>query len=1060
MQQTVARLGTVSVALVAYAYSLWDFLVGRKFFAADFYHTHLTFELASRSLAQDGAMPTWLPLVQGGRATFIDMANSYSPFGLDFLLTYLLTKPLGFDEAGGMIVIHTWLTVLLNVLLALGCRLMAQEVLVSRHSADLVFVLSLFSGAFSLARTTAIVLGGLFAPWVLLYLIRLVKRGPDRWLSNAIGLTLAIVVGMFHQFTGESSAVVPVVVIFAVGLWIGGYGVGAWMGLRVAWGTWRGKSTLALLTVMLVLSCAPLVWEVAYFNSNNVKALYGGENPGSVLAHGGGGSRYTLDDYAFERFEWQKLLSYFLGIPGTLETVTSVSHAYPASTVHDFHYVGILGALLIVVGLVAGRNPYLFPIVFTIILYGTMIAVYQSPLLATVIHAGYPLTRHLFFADLHLAPLLALVAGMGLDAILKLGRSNPMPVRLWLTAMRWRRGDLIVGVLCALSLVGALFSMSSLLNWEGSVSPIKGLVVGLGFGVAAIGAVRFSFIAPRPALSLVLIFAVLLLDLTSSQHPAHQVAMAGERGPNPILPTSHPGYDSPLPPLNVLDAYVPLAPLRPEAFAYRDKPVLYHRPLYRYWFVGNRAFYDLMANVTPSAWDRISGYTQPRLRFYEHAMEDISGELTRSVLGSEQGEAVAERAVFIQDRVNAEKSAQGTLEGVNEAGPTGEPRVEVKRVIYDIEPGMIRSNMPRLIRSVTPAGSPNIPVGTKDNKADMPSGISMAENELWWVLIDFGEGREEVVNLVVGQYPLPFERGRLFLDASHDGKTWLSEKSGYLAFDQVGWRGKALDKREWHAWNDERFRYYKILIEPGSPPFDAETLPRFEVGFEGRLMTASTFRTYRARIRASDMRKQEVIPGGRSAILSYSLPSIVGKDISTEPTQGFWHQYDIKWIESSGKEIPLQPTWRNEWYRDGLFQVNYRMGGLLSVSVPEEFLEEPNDRALEVTIQVPETGVRVLSFGANHLRAEVQRDRASWLYYADTWDPYWKATLDGNPVPIAKANLQYKAVWVPAGNHLVEFRHNPIVFRWLVWGSYVLQFGVVLLWIGFRGGKGAAGRGL
>jgi len=79
---------TVIVSLIAYFYIMWDFLIGRVYFSSDFYHIHLVFEFAYKALDKSFSLPTWLPLFQGGKAMFGDMANSYSPFGIDFIFTY------------------------------------------------------------------------------------------------------------------------------------------------------------------------------------------------------------------------------------------------------------------------------------------------------------------------------------------------------------------------------------------------------------------------------------------------------------------------------------------------------------------------------------------------------------------------------------------------------------------------------------------------------------------------------------------------------------------------------------------------------------------------------------------------------------------------------------------------------------------------------------------------------------------------------------------------------------------------------------------------------------
>lgn len=75
----------------------------------------------------------------------------------------------------------------------------------------------------------------------------------------------------------------------------------------------------------------------------------------------------------------------------------------------------------------------------------------------------------------------------------------------------------------------------------------------------------------------------------------------------------------------------------------------------------------------------------------------------------------------------------------------------------------------------------------------------------------------------------------------------------------------------------------------------------------------------------------------------------------------------------------------------------------------------------------PEAGeVRVERFGLDELVAQVHvsAPAGAWLVYADALYPGWRATVDGREVPIAEANLAFKAVWLPSGDHTVAFSYR------------------------------------
>jgi len=54
---------------------------------------------------------------------------------------------------------------------------------------------------------------------------------------------------------------------------------------------------------------------------------------------------------------------------------------------------------------------------------------------------------------------------------------------------------------------------------------------------------------------------------------------------------------------------------------------------------------------------------------------------------------------------------------------------------------------------------------------------------------------------------------------------------------------------------------------------------------------------------------------------------------------------------------------------------------------------------------------------------------------ADTFDPGWKATLDGMLCPILRANGVFRGVATPAGIHEIVFEYRPVSFLVGMWVS-------------------------
>jgi uncharacterized membrane protein YfhO len=62
---------------------------------------------------------------------------------------------------------------------------------------------------------------------------------------------------------------------------------------------------------------------------------------------------------------------------------------------------------------------------------------------------------------------------------------------------------------------------------------------------------------------------------------------------------------------------------------------------------------------------------------------------------------------------------------------------------------------------------------------------------------------------------------------------------------------------------------------------------------------------------------------------------------------------------------------------------------------------------------------------AERIRIEAESPGAGLLVVADAFWPGWKATVDGRPVPIQRADLLVRAVRWPAGKHLLEMSYQP-----------------------------------
>ena len=60
---------------------------------------------------------------------------------------------------------------------------------------------------------------------------------------------------------------------------------------------------------------------------------------------------------------------------------------------------------------------------------------------------------------------------------------------------------------------------------------------------------------------------------------------------------------------------------------------------------------------------------------------------------------------------------------------------------------------------------------------------------------------------------------------------------------------------------------------------------------------------------------------------------------------------------------------------------------------------------------------------------QVEAPVDGYLVLTDTWYPGWRAFVDGEETPVLRADLAFRSVLVPAGQHRITFDYRPTSFR-------------------------------
>jgi len=90
-------------------------------------------------------------------------------------------------------------------------------------------------------------------------------------------------------------------------------------------------------------------------------------------------------------------------------------------------------------------------------------------------------------------------------------------------------------------------------------------------------------------------------------------------------------------------------------------------------------------------------------------------------------------------------------------------------------------------------------------------------------------------------------------------------------------------------------------------------------------------------------------------------------------------------------------------------------------------LERPQLDGVQLPQRAPDDPpqLRITGYGLNELTLDITTATPGILVLSEVWYPGWKASVDGQPTPVLRANFAFRAVPVPAGNHRVQLVFAP-----------------------------------
>lgn len=217
-------------------------------------------------------------------------------------------------------------------------------------------------------------------------------------------------------------------------------------------------------------------------------------------------------------------------------------------------------------------------------------------------------------------------------------------------------------------------------------------------------------------------------------------------------------------------------------------------------------------------------------------------------------------------------------------------------------------------------------------------------------------------------------------------------------------------------------------------------------------------------------------PSVSSAALAHGVQSALPKDAlsagwyrklirNAGGVEPLLDQLNVKYVVTDANVLP-RDRWTLEY--SAINRRVYRNTGVMPrVLLPDAYVVMPDDEAARAfasrtidprktvvfaadpgfqsiqSASVESADAAVIRHYSDHrvtIEANVSGPRV--LVLTDTYYPGWEATIDDRAVPIHRANVAFRAIALPEGRHIVEFRYRP----WsLLYGLIVSVVGIFLV---------------
>lgn len=153
--------------------------------------------------------------------------------------------------------------------------------------------------------------------------------------------------------------------------------------------------------------------------------------------------------------------------------------------------------------------------------------------------------------------------------------------------------------------------------------------------------------------------------------------------------------------------------------------------------------------------------------------------------------------------------------------------------------------------------------------------------------------------------------------------------------------------------------------------------------------------------------------------------------LQTETDFEILNMLNTKYFIQQGQVIPNPDAMGNAWFVDAVRYVdgaNAEMEALDNIDLRNEAVADRRfaDELGTVRPHVPGDTVMLTSYAPDRLTYLAKSANGGTVVFSEIYYPWgWKATIDGNPLPIARVNYLLRGVSIPSGEHEIIMTFDP-----------------------------------